>query len=49
MIPLFDVIEIPPTGESDYVELNCYIMLDSEVGNEYQNKNIVIGTFRAEK
>jgi hypothetical protein len=49
MILLFDVIEIPPTGESDYVELNCYIMLDSEVGNEYQNKNIVIGTFRAEK
>ncbi len=49
MIPLFEALEIPPTGESDYVELNCYVMLDSEVGNEYQNKNIVIGTFRAEK
>jgi hypothetical protein len=49
MIPLFDALEIPPTGESDYVELNCYIMLDGEAGNEYQNKNIVIGTFRAEK
>jgi hypothetical protein len=49
IIPLFDALEIPPTGESDYVELNCYLMLDSEVGNEYQNKNIVIGTFRAEK
>ena len=49
LIPLFDTLEIPPTGESDYVELNCYIMLDSEVGNEYQSKNIIIGTFRAEK
>ena len=48
-IPLFDTIEVPPTGEDEYVELNCYVMLDSEVGNEYQNKNIVIGTFRAEK
>lgn len=49
MIPLFETIEIPPTLESEYVELNCYVMLDSEAGNEYQNKNIVIGTFRAEK
>lgn len=49
MIPLFETIEIPPTTESEYVEMNCYVMLDSEAGNEYQNKNIVIGTFRAEK
>lgn len=49
MIPLFSALEIPPTGDSSYVELNCYIMLDSEVGNEYQNKSITIGTFRAEK
>ena len=49
MIPLLDSLEIPPTGDSSYVELNCYIILDSEAGNEYQSKNIVIGTFRAEK
>ena len=49
MIPFLEMLEIPPTGTDGYVELNCYIMLDSEVGNEYQDKNIVIGTFRAEK
>ena len=49
LIPLFDMLEIPPTGDSAYVELNFYVMLDSDVGNEYQNKNITIGTFRAEK
>lgn len=49
MIPLLEMLEIPPTGEDDYVELNCYIMLDGSVGNEYENKSMVIGTFRAEK
>ena len=49
MIPFLEMLEIPPTGTDGYVELNCYIMLDSEVCNEYQDKNIVIGTFRAEK
>ena len=47
-VVLFSALEVPPTEGDGYVELNCYFYLDPDAGMEYQSKNLVIGTFRAE-
>ena len=45
---MYDQIQIPPTGEKDFVELECRIYFDSEhMTNVHQDKTFKITSFKA--
>ncbi len=45
---MYDEIQIPPTGEKDFVELECRIYFDSEhMTNVHQDKTFKITSFKA--
>ena len=46
-LTIYETIYVPPTGDSDYVEIDCYFYFTKEMDNTFQNLNFQVLSFRA--